>query len=160
MVRVPIRNRASSVRFSLRLSAGNNDRQYATSLGPCKHISLVTQSYLHCGKQHQSWRAATTRLNMFSGLQISFLQLNYINHNVSLNEYPEFSSVVECAFSGGFTPSSIRKRFSFCWIGFCARDDFKHLEVKWRQLPWLVLRESMTSCRLALQCTRVESSWR
>jgi hypothetical protein len=25
-------------------------------------------------------------------------------------------------------------------------------------LPWLVLRESMTTCRLALQCTRVERS--
>ncbi len=33
------------------------------------------------------------------------------------------------------------KRFSFCWIGVCKRDDFKHSEVKWRLLPWLVLRE-------------------
>ncbi len=84
---------------------------------------------------------------MVSGLQFSFLQFNYINSHVLLIEYLEFSSVVECAFSGGFTPSSNSKRFSFCWIGFWARDYFKHSEVKWRQLPWLVLWESMTTCR-------------
>ena len=126
------------------------------------HFIRVIKSYLHCWNQHQSWRAVTTRLNMFSGLQFSFLQLkllNFIDRNVSNFEYPEFSSVVECALSGGFTPSSNRERFSFCWIGFCARDDFKHSEVKWRLLPRLVLRESMTTCRLALQCTRVERSY-
>ncbi len=123
------------------------------------HFISVIKSYLHCWNQHQSWLAVTTRLNMFSGLQFSFFHFNFINSNVSHIEYPEFSSVVECTFYGGFTPSSNRERFSFCWIGFCARDDFKHLEFKWRQLPWLVLRESMTSCRLALQCTRVELSW-
>ena len=54
-------------------------------------------------------------------------------------EYHLFSSVVECAFSGGFTPSSNRERISFCWIGFCARDDFKHSEVRWRQTPSVAL---------------------
>ena len=49
------------------------------------HFISKSKSYLHCGKQHQSWRAATTRLNMFSGQQISFLQLNYINRNLSRN---------------------------------------------------------------------------
>jgi hypothetical protein len=39
-------------------------------------------------------------------------------------------------FPGGFTSSSNRERLSFCWIGFCARDDFKPSEVKWRLLPW------------------------
>ncbi len=82
------------------------------------HFISVIKSYLYCGNQHQSWRAVTTRLNMFSGLQFSFLQFNFINRNVSCNEYPEFISVVECAFSGGFTQSSNRERFSFCWIGF------------------------------------------
>ena len=33
----------------------------------------------------RQYRAATTRLNMFSGQQISFLQLNYINRNLSTN---------------------------------------------------------------------------
>ncbi len=48
----------------------------------------------------------TTRLSMVSGLQFSFLQFNYINSHILLIEYLEFSSVVECAFSGGFTPTS------------------------------------------------------
>jgi hypothetical protein len=120
------------------------------------HFISVIKSYLHCWNQHQSWQAVTTRLNMFSGLKFSFLQFNFINSNVSLIEYPEFSSVVECAFSGGFIPSSNRERFSFCSNGFCALDDFKHSEVKWRQLPWMVLLESMTACRPAQQCTKVE----
>ncbi len=119
------------------------------------HFIGVLNSYLHCWNQHQGWLEVTTRLNMVSGLQFSFLQFNYINSNVSPIEYPEFSSVVEYAFLGGFTPSSNRERFSFCWIGFCTRDDFKHSEVKWHQLPWQVLQESMTTCRLALQCRRV-----
>jgi hypothetical protein len=104
------------------------------------------------------------------GLQFSYLQFkfNYIlvDRNVSIFEYPEFSSVVECACSRGFASesSSNRERFSQafsshgCWIGFCARDDFKHSEVKWGQLTWLVFRESMTTCKPALQCTRVERS--
>ncbi len=102
------------------------------------HFISVRKSYLHCWNQHQGWRAVTTRLNMFSGLQFSFLQFNLINRNVSHIEYPEFSSVVECAFSGGFTPSSYRERFSssFCWIGFCARDDFKHSI--WNPDQWYV----------------------
>jgi hypothetical protein len=68
----------------------------------------------------------TTYLNLFSGLQVSFLQFNYINRKVSFLEYPVFSSVVECALSGGFAPSPNSEKISFssCWIGFCARDDF------------------------------------
>jgi hypothetical protein len=63
------------------------------------HFISVLKSYLHCWNhwQHQSWRAVTTRLNMFSGLQFSFLQFNFINCNVSLLKFPEFSSVVEYA---------------------------------------------------------------
>jgi hypothetical protein len=106
---------------------------------------------------HDASCLRSTRLNMFSGLQYSFLQFNFMSRNVLLLEYLEFSSVVECAFSGGFTTPSLNcEGFSFCWIGFCARDDFKHSEVKWRLLHWQVLRESLTTCRLALQCTRVE----
>ncbi len=81
-------------------------------------------------------------------------------HRACVTSDAMFSSVVECAFSGGLIPSSNHERYSFCWIGFCAHDDFKleHLAVELRQLHWLVLRESMTTCRLALQCTRVEHS--
>ncbi len=80
---------------------------------------------------HDASCLRSTRLNimMFSGLQYSFLQFNFMSrNNVSLLEYLEFSSVVECAFSGSFTPSLNREGFrvSFCWIGFCARDDLKH----------------------------------
>ncbi len=82
------------------------------------HFISKSKSYLHCGTQHQSWRAATTRLNMFSGLQISFLQLNYINSNVSHFEYPEFSSVVECAFSGVLPRVRIAKRSLFAGLAF------------------------------------------
>jgi hypothetical protein len=68
--------------------------------------------------------------------------------------------MVECAFLGFFTnfypEFELQQVLLFCWIGFCARDNFKRMEVKWCQLPWLVLLESMTSCRLALQCTTVE----
>ncbi len=60
----------------------------------------------------------TTRLNMFSGLQISFLQFNYIKHNVLSFEYPEFSSLVECAFSGDFIPSSNSEKSLFVGLAF------------------------------------------
>jgi hypothetical protein len=43
--------------------------------------------------------------------------------------------------SDSLDPSSSSGRpeeMSFCWNGFCARDYFKHSEVKWRQLPWLL----------------------
>jgi len=45
----------------------------------------VPKSHLHCKALHQSWQAATTRSNMFSRLQFSFLHFNFINHNVSPN---------------------------------------------------------------------------
>ena len=41
----------------------------------------VSNSHLQCEALHQSWRAATTRSNMFSQLQFSFLQFNYLNRN-------------------------------------------------------------------------------
>ncbi len=55
-------------------------------------------------------------------------------------------------------PSSNLEKASFCWIGFCARDYSKHSEAKWHQLPWLLPETLLTTCRLALQCTKVERS--
>ncbi len=46
-------------------------------------------------------------------------------------------STVECVFSEAVLSSSIPKKISFFWIGFCARDCFKHSESKWRLLPRL-----------------------
>ncbi len=43
------------------------------------HFINVPKSYLQCGTQRQSWRAATTHINLF-------LQFNYINSNVSYHE--------------------------------------------------------------------------
>ena len=46
-------------------------------------------------------------------------------------------SAVECALSDDVAPSSIPEMTSFWWIGFCARDCFKHSEAKWSLLPSL-----------------------
>ena len=82
------------------------------------HFISVTKSYLHCWNQHQNWQAATTHPNMFCGQQISFLQFNYINHNVSDNQYQMFSSVVECSDSVGLTSSSKHQKevFLLDWL--------------------------------------------
>ena len=47
------------------------------------HFIRVPKSYLQCWSQHQSWRAATTHSNMFSVLQLFYLQFIFINSNVS-----------------------------------------------------------------------------
>jgi hypothetical protein len=49
-------------------------------------------------------------------LQFSFLLFNFINHDVSCLQYPKFSSMVECAFAVGFTPSSNRVLFLLDWL--------------------------------------------
>jgi hypothetical protein len=82
------------------------------------HFIGVLNSYLDCWNQHQSWLEVTTRLNMVSGLQFSFLQFNYINSNVSPIEYPEFSSVVEYAFLGGLPRVRIVKGSLFAGLAF------------------------------------------
>ncbi len=68
------------------------------------------------------------------------------------------SSVGKCACSEFTCPSSTLEKVPFCWIGFCARDDFKHSEAKWRQLPWSLSETLLTTCRLTLQCTKLERS--
>ena len=67
-------------------------------------------------------------------------------------------SAVECAFAEAVLASSIPEKFTFCWIGYLARDIFKHSEVKWRQLPWLRSETLLPTCMLVLQCTKVERS--
>ncbi len=47
------------------------------------HFSSISKSYLHGWNQRHSWWVETTQHNMFSRLQFSFLQLSYINLNVS-----------------------------------------------------------------------------
>ena len=44
------------------------------------------------------------------------------------------SSAAKCVISDGINPSSSLEQLSFCWNGFCARDYFKHSEIKWRLL--------------------------
>ena len=125
------------------------------------HFISNSKSYLHCGKQHQSWRAATTRLNMFSGLQISFLQLNYINHNISRKN---ITSVAP--WQSGWLRSALglvrnSKRVLFAGLAFARVMILTwHSEAKWRQLPWLHSETLFSGCRLALQCTKVERSSR
>ena len=46
-------------------------------------------------------------------------------------------SAVECVYTDAGLSSSIPEKSTFCWIGFCARDCFKHSEAKWRLLPRL-----------------------
>ena len=69
-------------------------------------------------------------------------------------------SAVKCVFAGAVLASSIPEEFTFCWIGYLARDIFqvKHSEVKWRQLPWLRSDTLLPTCMLVLQCTKVERS--
>ncbi len=74
-------------------------------------------------------------------------------------EYQLGSSVAEWLISECFRLGSKVEKSTFCWIGFCARDDeFKHSEAKWCQLPWLLSETLLTTCRLTLQCTKVERS--
>ena len=46
------------------------------------------------------------------------------------------SSAAKCVSSDGINPSSNLEQLSFCWKGLCARDCFRHSEIKWRLLPW------------------------
>ena len=67
-------------------------------------------------------------------------------------------SAVEYAHSDADAPSSIPEKTSFWWIGFCARDCFKHLEAKWRLLPRLFSEALETGTAPGLQCTKLERS--
>ncbi len=63
-----------------------------------------------------------------------------------------------CAHSDAAAPSSIPEKTSFWWIGFCARDCFKHSEAKWHPslLPRLFSEALETGTAPGLQCTKVE----
>jgi hypothetical protein len=97
-------------------------------------------------------RAVTTRLNrdlnMFSGQQFAFSQFKYIDHNVSSMielEYPEFSSVLECAFPGGrpgrgllrvqTAKGSLFDGLAFARVAIMILNIRSDSEVRWRQLP-------------------------
>jgi hypothetical protein len=59
-------------------------------------------------------------------------------------EYHLVSSLAEWPSFEGFMLGLKLEKSTFCWIGFCARDDFKHSEAKWRQLPWFLPETLLT----------------
>ncbi len=66
-------------------------------------------------------------------------------------KYHLVSSMAQWPSSECFILGSKLEKSTFCWIGFCAHDYFKHLEAKWSQLPWLLPETLLTTYRLALQ---------
>jgi len=94
------------------------------------HFINVSKSYLCCGTQRQSSRGAFMHKTMFSRKMCLHFILQKRREYFIETVAPRWSVFTRML-------SSIPEKVSFCWIGFCARDCFKHSEAKWRQLPRL-----------------------
>ena len=64
----------------------------------------------------------------------------------------------KCVHSDSVDLCSILEKASFWWIGFCARDCFKHSEANWRLLPRLFSEalDAGTAPDLHVQISTVE----